>query len=199
MIMIKKLFFLSVMAVVFVNTLNAQWICEVNVNHTMFGGDESEKIAYSNTSNASAQFKIKEYINQPALDIEYIPIYLIVEGHNNRGLVAKDDKSVAMMEIWFKLGTEWKIFKQSGSKEQGMVAEYFWPFSSLNRSIYFVSFYDKEIAKAFWSDFKQSTSVKIRFKDFDSEQEVREYEFDMKGSSKAYNYVLGGKTPSWDK
>ena len=60
MIMIKKLFFLSVMAVVFVNTLNAQWICEVNVNHTMFGGDESEKIAYSNTSNASAQFKIKE-------------------------------------------------------------------------------------------------------------------------------------------
>ena len=186
------------MAVVFVNTLNAQWICEVNVNHTMFGGDESEKIAYSNTSNASAQFKIKEYVNQPALDLEFIPIYLIENRYNNRGLVAKNDYSVAIMEIWFKVGDEWKIFKLSGRKNQGMNAMYFWPFSSMDRSIYHVDI-NKDIAKVFWSDFKQASSAKILLKDFDSEPEVREYEFDMKGSSKAYNYVLGGKTPSWDK
>lgn len=196
--MIKELFVLSLFAVVCVNTMKAQWICEVEVNHTVFGGDESEKIAYSNASNASAQFKIKEYINQPVLDIEYIPLYLIIEDHNNRGIVAKHDNSVAMMEIWFKIGAEWKIYKQSGNKKEGMVAEYFWPFSSLDRSIYFVSIYG-DIGRAFWSDFKQSNSVKIRLKDFDSVQEVKEYEFDMKGSSKAYNYVLGGKIPTWDK
>lgn len=197
--MMKKIIFLAVIAVACVNTLNAQWVCDVKVKHTMFGGDESEKIAFANTSDASAQLKIEEYINQPVLDIEYVPIYLIIEGHNDRGLVAKDNKSVAIMEIWFKIGTEWKIFKQSGSKEQGMVAEYFRPLSSLNRSIYFVSIYDKTIAKAFWSDFKQSSLVKIRMKDFDSEQEVKEYEFDMKGSTKAYNHVLGGQIPSWER
>ena len=58
---------------------------------------------------------------------------------------------------------------------------------------------DKVEGKVPCGDFKHADEL-IRFiKDFDSEQEVREYEFDMKGSSKAYNYVLGGKTPSWDK
>ena len=56
----KKLFFLSVMAVVCVNTLNTQWVCDVT-----YWGD---KYTYNTANGGRAYLRVEEYYESLARD-----------------------------------------------------------------------------------------------------------------------------------
>ncbi len=98
-----------------------------------------------------------------------------------------DFYSVYSFEISFKVG---ETFKKYNSKEDYAIS---YQYDRKNRvGYYFIEWPSKE----FWKDFRASSVVKIRIK-HNKDSEYQYYEYNMSGSTKAFNYVTTNHKVVW--
>jgi len=174
----KKIFLILVICIGFgaSNLLNAQWVCD----NTYWG----DKYAYNTSTDKSAFFRVGEYWERETFlgTAATIPLCLI-------------EKNAAYP-------MDGKYFKISFLVDGVVLATYLLE-ANLSQDFYSkkgVASYTLSIPKEdkplFWKHFKQATMMKIRYNVIGIDAL---YEFDMNGSLKAFNHVINGGTPSWDK
>lgn len=104
-----------------------------------------------------------------------IPLILI--GNSNSYCADGQSCSVYSFEISLKIGESFKRYKYG--------TDFIISYLRDGRNGYYKIEWP---SKEFWRDFKAANSMKIRIK-HNSDSDYQYYEFDMSGSSKAYNYV----------
>ena len=97
----------------------------------------------------------------------------------------EDRCSVYSFELSYSIGDKYKRYRNTDPESYYLVEGYEHCFIiTYEKGIYFIELPSKE----FWQDFKSASSVKIRIK-HNENSDYQYYEFDMSGSSKAFNYV----------
>ncbi len=118
-------------------------------------------------------------------DLGNIPI--VLEGNFRYYSYDDDYYAVYSFEVSFKLG---EIFKKYKSENDFYVSYKYDRKSGIG--CYYIEWPSKE----FWRDFRAASSVKIRIK-HNRDSDYQYYEFNMSGSSKAFNYVTAGHRVVW--
>lgn len=129
-----------------------------------------------------------------------IPLYL-----NVRGASCDEDVycSVYSFEISFKVGETYKRYHNRDVddmeelvdwlREDEVVVSY-----KYDRAERLGSYHIEWPSKEFWKDFKAASSVKFRIK-HNENSDYQYYEFNMSGSTKAYNFVTANQKVCWLK
>lgn len=125
-----------------------------------------------------------------------IPVVLAVEGKYYCG---EDDYcSVYSFEISFKIGESYKKYRNYSMSERmipldedEIVVSY-----EYDRKDRVGNYYIEWPSKEFWKDFRAASSVKFRIKQ-SAKSEYQYYEFNMSGSTKAFNYVTTNHKVVW--
>lgn len=114
-------------------------------------------------------------------------IPIVLEGNFRYYSYDDDYYAVYSFEVSFKLG---EIFKKYKSENDFYVSYKYDRKSGIG--CYYIEWPSKE----FWRDFRAASSVKIRIK-HNRDSDYQYYEFNMSGSSKAFNYVTAGHRVVW--
>lgn len=176
-------------AVDYISGLLLLYVCDINgIKWTDWTEDEMRMKGFS--------LWIDSVWNGPG----NIPMVLAVDG---KYPCAEDDYcSVYSFEISFKIGETYKRYRKhevvysmiesvTGLREDEIVVSY--KYDREHR----IGYYRIEWpSKEFWKDFKAASSVKFRIK-HNENSDYQYYEFNMSGSSKAFNFVTANHKICW--
>lgn len=121
------------------------------------------------------------------LNLGNIPI--VLEGNFRYYSNDNDYYAVYSFEVSFKVG---EIFKKYKSENDFYISYKYDRNSGMG--CYCIEWPSKD----FWKDFRAASSVKIRIK-HNRDSDFQYYEFNMSGSSKAFNYVTAGHRVVWEE
>lgn len=177
----KKMLFLSVVAIVYINTLNAQWVCE-----KAYWGD---KYTYNTAKGERAYLRVEEYYERETFlgTIANLPLVFIEKPVYDKGNLVRPKYMLDKKYITISFHVDGV---EKNYQVEALQSEDFSSPNEIESYSLIVSRVDKPF---FWYYFGKAEKMVIDVTG------LEQYEFNMSGSSKAYSHVVNGKTPAWNR